>query len=194
MFDIALYLATNIFHAVMFLISFLLIPAVLLFAALVAWAHTKPGVVGYALSCVAGSLALIFSTAYIGFVWPFGQPPGVSEYKSWVGFNWQRSTYSYDEYREVKKRNAPPTVIEIDKSVRRYKIIGWKPPMYARVSLQDVETGVKFTDYTVGKYCASKTQVLGAEVNLDVREYRMSNDPPQTIRTDFLNLRDAFCS
>ena len=192
--DVLIYLATNIIHLGVVFVFFLLVPLIILVIGLARWVengHTRTGAV---VCTVYTFVGFILAGAYLSYCSPFGHPDGVDQHTSWNGYHWQNALYSYDEYRAAKKRKEPPTVIVIDTSVRRYKIIDWKPPVYARVSLKDTQTGEEFLDYTVSKHCRAAPPKLGSEINLDVREYRMSNDPPHTVRTEFLDLRTPFCS
>lgn len=191
--EILIYLATNILHLGVVFVCFLLVPLIIVFIGLL-WVEHGRTRIGAVLCTVYAIVGFIMAGAYLSYFSPFGYPDGVDQHTSWNGYHWQNALYSYDEYRAAKKRKEPPTVIVIDTSVRRYKIIDWKPPVYARVSLKDTQTGEEFKDYAVGKYCNAAPPKLGSEINLDVREYRMSNDPPHTVRTGFLDLRTPFCS
>lgn len=96
----------------------------------------------------------------------------------------QTSPSVFDE-REVL--NTDPSYI-----VRRYEIVGYKPPMNMYVSLRDVESGRIYSDVRVAKHCSNPSVTIGQLVNLKSK-YVTYKDSPNVVYSDFSGLQEAFC-
>lgn len=87
-------------------------------------------------------------------------------------------------------RLLTPPVVDVGTDVRRYRLVAIKPPLYAYVTLQDVQTNELYTDLHVGKYCNNySSNVVGQEFNLSTTT-RQQGDKKWL---EFNNLHTVFC-
>lgn len=85
-------------------------------------------------------------------------------------------------------------VLKTDPSyiVRRYEIVGYKPPTNMYVSLRDVESGRIYSDVRVSKHCSNPSVTIGQFVNLKSK-YVTYKDSPNVVYSDFSGLQGVFC-
>lgn len=92
-----------------------------------------------------------------------------------------------------KATEKPPTKINVKNELRRFELVHWNPPKHFYVTLRDVAGGALYEDVYVSKHCNLASNLKhGEEYNLQITTYNWSNDP-NTPRSEFSNLYEAFC-
>jgi hypothetical protein len=111
-------------------------------------------------------------------------------------FVWSKNTL-FEPFDGYVKNNAPvivPTRTNLGVSIKRFELVGWRPPKHFYVSLEDTVTHKVYNDVYVSKHCNNASNLKkGEEYNIQVQEYSMSNKPGVT-RIEFNNLSSTFCN
>lgn len=142
-----------------------------------------------------GTVGVFVAMGYIVFAnwaWPFGIPREHQAPKHLTGTMWHVVTDTMDQY---DKRFADDPVItrtEDGGEIRRFILVTWNPPKHFYVTLKDVQTGEVYPSRYVSKHCNTSDLKAGEQYNLQVRYFRLSDNPEKRLM-EFTNLPRAFC-